>query len=126
MHRINLIKDPYNSIPCWVFEGIAEKLTNNHLVDGLKQIAKNTFEIEKVFSENLDDNGRFQPSLILQNKYKNIKNFANQKIIVHCGSGVTACHTIMAFAIAKLETPALYIGSWSEWSRRNKPIVKEI
>lgn len=55
VHRINLIKDPYNSIPCWVFEGIAEKLTNNHLVDGLKQIAKNTFEIEKVFSENLDD-----------------------------------------------------------------------
>ena len=54
MHRINLTIDPYNSIPYWMFEGIAEKLTNNHLFDNLSKIEKNKVEIEKVFGENLD------------------------------------------------------------------------
>ena len=48
-------------------------------------------------------------------------NFNN--IIVHCGSGVTACHTLLAISYAGLEMPKLYVGSWSEWSRNNKPIV---
>ena len=54
VHRINLTIDPYNSIPYWMFEGIAEKLTNNHLFDNLSKIEKNKVEIEKVFGENLD------------------------------------------------------------------------
>jgi len=32
-----------------------------------------------------------------------------------CGSGVTACHTILAFELAGLPAPKLYVGSWSEW-----------
>jgi thiosulfate/3-mercaptopyruvate sulfurtransferase len=38
--------------------------------------------------------------------------------IIHCGSGVTACHTLLALQRAGLPGARLYIGSWSEWCRR--------
>lgn len=46
-------------------------------------------------------------------------------IIVHCGSGVTACHTLLAMAAAGYEIPKLYVGSWSEWSRNGKEMVTQ-
>ena len=39
--------------------------------------------------------------------------------IVHCGSGVTACHTILAMVHAGYPVPALYNGSWSQWCRNH-------
>jgi len=42
---------------------------------------------------------------------------------VHCGSGVTACHTLLAADYAGFEIPKLYVGSWSEWSRNDKEMV---
>lgn len=44
-------------------------------------------------------------------------------VIVHCGSGVTACHAILAFEHAGIGIPAIYTGSWSEWCR-NEPLLK--
>ncbi|WP_227368399.1 sulfurtransferase [Halomonas sp. M20] len=38
-------------------------------------------------------------------------------VISYCGSGITACHNILAFAIAGRELPRLYAGSWSHWIR---------
>jgi thiosulfate/3-mercaptopyruvate sulfurtransferase len=76
------------------------------------------------FTTNLDDNGLFLSPHELQRKYKNIFDPKDPKnIIVHCGSGITACHTILAIAYANMEIPKLYVGSWSEWSRNNKPIA---
>lgn len=76
------------------------------------------------FSTNLDENGLFLSPEMLREKYKNIfKNNASNDIIVHCGSGVTACHTLLAMVCAGFEIPKLYVGSWSEWSRNNKPIA---
>jgi thiosulfate/3-mercaptopyruvate sulfurtransferase len=39
-------------------------------------------------------------------------------LVVHCGSGVTACHTLLALEAAGLDGAALYVGSWGEWCRR--------
>ena len=41
-----------------------------------------------------------------------------ERMIVHCGSGVTACHTLLALERAGLSGARLYVGSWSEWCRR--------
>ena len=40
-----------------------------------------------------------------------------ERLIVHCGSGVTACHTLLALDQAGLHGASLYVGSWSEWCR---------
>jgi thiosulfate/3-mercaptopyruvate sulfurtransferase len=77
------------------------------------------------FKSNLTEEGLFKTSKALHAQYKDLLNNKNiNKIAIHCGSGVTACHTILAFAHANLPIPKLYIGSWSEWSRNNKPIEK--
>lgn len=75
------------------------------------------------FTKNLDENGLFLPSDVLKTKYKAIfGNLKTEYISVHCGSGVTACHTLLAIAYAGLEIPKLYVGSWSEWSRNYKSV----
>ncbi len=77
------------------------------------------------FSTNLDKSGLFLPPDNLRNKYKEIfQNKIAENVIVHCGSGVTACHTLLAVAYAGLEIPKLYVGSWSEWSRNKLAIEK--
>ncbi|HEV2478454.1 MAG TPA: sulfurtransferase [Puia sp.] len=47
------------------------------------------------------------------------------KVILHCGSGVSACHTLLGMASVGITEPKLYVGSWSEWSRRDLPIATE-
>lgn len=79
------------------------------------------------FSENLDEDGHFLKPEILREKYLKLLENKPEKLIIHCGSGVTACHTILALNYAGFEIPNLYVGSWSEWSRREgKEIAKEI
>ncbi|MBB6371397.1 sulfurtransferase [Chryseobacterium shigense] len=79
------------------------------------------------FSENLDENGNFLDPEILKEKYTKLLKDKPQHLIIHCGSGVTACHTILALDYAGFPIPDLYVGSWSEWSRREgKEVAKEI
>ncbi|WP_106917870.1 sulfurtransferase [Chryseobacterium aurantiacum] len=79
------------------------------------------------FSENLDENGLFLNPVILKEKYQELLKNTPEHLIIHCGSGVTACHTILAMNYAGFPIPELYVGSWSEWSRREgKEIAKEI
>ncbi len=76
------------------------------------------------FAGNLDAEGFFLSPEKLREKYsKELENFRNENIIVHCGSGVTACHTLLALDEAGFEIPKLYVGSWSEWSSNNRPIA---
>lgn len=76
------------------------------------------------FSENLDENGLFKSPEILAKKYDAIlENKSSQNTIVHCGSGVTACHTLLALDYAGIEIPKLYVGSWSEWSRNDREMA---
>ena len=75
------------------------------------------------FSANLDKNGAFLSPEVLKKQYETLfSQCTPHKIIVHCGSGVTACHTLLAMDYAGFETPKLYVGSWSEWSRNDKEI----
>src|SRR5690606_37848962 len=61
------------------------------------------------FTENLDENGFFLSPEDLKSKYqKAFGDIKAENIIVHCGSGVTACHTLLAIAVAGLEIPKLY------------------
>ena len=76
------------------------------------------------FSGNLESDGTYLPSSELREKYlEALDGRRIENVIVHCGSGVTACHTILAMAYAGIEYPKLYVGSWSEWSRSNRPIA---
>jgi thiosulfate/3-mercaptopyruvate sulfurtransferase len=47
-----------------------------------------------------------------------------ERLIVHCGSGVTACHTLLALDRAGLHGASLYVGSWGEWCRNDMPVGK--
>ncbi|UMQ40463.1 sulfurtransferase [Chryseobacterium sp. Y16C] len=79
------------------------------------------------FSENLDENGNFLKPEILKEKYLKLLEGNSEHLIIHCGSGVTACHTILALDYAGFKIPDLYVGSWSEWSRREgKEIARGI
>ncbi|MEN2412597.1 sulfurtransferase [Flavobacterium mesophilum] len=72
------------------------------------------------FSENLNENGFYKSAEDLNEKYKTILGDINpENVIVHCGSGVTACHTLLAMDYAGIPIPKLYVGSWSEWSRND-------
>ncbi|HYV90209.1 MAG TPA: sulfurtransferase [Chitinophagales bacterium] len=76
------------------------------------------------YSENLTSDGSFLPSEKLSAIYKSIiSDHKPNKVIVHCGSGVTGCHTILALEQAGISGVNLYVGSWSEWSRNPLPIA---
>ena len=73
---------------------------------------------------NLDNDGHFLSSGELADKYKNaIGDRKADHVIVHCGSGVTACHTLLAMEQAGITGAQLYVGSWGEWSRTNRPVA---
>lgn len=75
-------------------------------------------------TENLDQDGYFKSAEELAQKYKDIiGDKKDENIIVHCGSGVTACHTLLAMDYAGLPIPKLYVGSWSEWSRNDREMA---
>src|SRR6476620_5265765 len=76
------------------------------------------------YVNNLNQDGTYKEAEQLRMEYK--KTFGDLKpenVIVHCGSGVTACHTLLALEHAGLKNSKLYVGSWSEWSRNDKPIA---
>jgi thiosulfate/3-mercaptopyruvate sulfurtransferase len=78
------------------------------------------------YVRNMDENGYYRSPDTLAALYATaFGDVEPQNVIVHCGSGVTACHTLLGMASAGIEGPQLYVGSWSEWSRRGLPIATE-
>ena len=76
------------------------------------------------FSSNLDADGFYFPPSQLRDRYREMLGDRNpDKVIIHCGSGITACHTVLAMAYAGIQIPKLYVGSWSEWSRNELPVA---
>lgn len=68
----------------------------------------------RFFKENLQADGRFKPADQLRAEFASLLS-DSEKTIMQCGSGVTACHNLLAMEIAGLRGAALYPGSWSEW-----------
>lgn len=76
------------------------------------------------FTTNLNELGEYLSPGELEAKYtKAFEGLNADQVIIHCGSGITACHTLLAMAAAGLGIPKLYVGSWSEWSRNDLPMV---
>jgi len=72
--------------------------------------------INRPFQMNLNKNGLFLSPSQLKNQFEALTQSRTPKQIVHmCGSGVTACHNLLAMEIASLSGSKLYAGSWSEW-----------
>jgi thiosulfate/3-mercaptopyruvate sulfurtransferase len=69
------------------------------------------------FGLSLDPQGRFLPPDALRDALTaSLAGVPPQRAIAYCGSGVTACHLLLAFEHAGLPGARLYPGSWSEWS----------
>lgn len=70
------------------------------------------------FAGNLNDQGRLLPAEDLRARFAPLVEQAGADGVIHmCGSGVTACHNMLAMAAAGLPMGRLYAGSWSEWIR---------
>jgi thiosulfate/3-mercaptopyruvate sulfurtransferase len=69
-------------------------------------------------TQNLNADGTFKSASELRALYHAaLGGVPVEQAIVHCGSGVTACHTLLALERADLPGAKLYVGSWSEWCR---------
>jgi thiosulfate/3-mercaptopyruvate sulfurtransferase len=77
--------------------------------------------INVFWQTNLSPDGRFLPVDELRRAYMPY----GDDVVVYCGSGVNACHDIIAMDAAGLRPARLYAGSYSEWSRTpEKPIQR--
>lgn len=73
--------------------------------------------VNRFFKDNLGSDGRFKPAAQLRQEWLSvIGDCAPASLVMQCGSGVTACHNLLALELAGLGGAALYPGSWSEWS----------
>lgn len=71
--------------------------------------------INRPYSLNLKE-GRFKPAPVLRQEFETLLGARSpDQAIAMCGSGVTACHHLLAMAHAGLPLPRLYTGSWSGW-----------
>ncbi len=73
--------------------------------------------LNRFFKDNLGADGRFKPAEQLRGEFAPLLANGGAGAVVHqCGSGVTACHNLLAMERAGLTGSKLYPGSWSEWS----------
>jgi len=79
----------------------------------------------RFFKLNLGEDGCFKAPTALKAEFTTVLDGHAPADIVHqCGSGVTACHNLLAMEVAGLAGSRLYPGSWSEWvSDRRRPVA---
>jgi len=73
--------------------------------------------------DNLDADARFKSPEELRRRYEALGVDGSNGAVVYCGSGVNACHDLLALELAGLSDVRLYEGSWSDWSSRDAPVV---
>ncbi|MCB5363100.1 sulfurtransferase [Pusillimonas sp. CC-YST705] len=75
--------------------------------------------LNRHYKDNLDADGRFKTPSQLRAEFQALLGDRPAHQLVHqCGSGVSACHNLLAMEVAGLYGSALYPGSWSEWCRQ--------
>ncbi|MGC3965536.1 MAG: sulfurtransferase [Rhodocyclaceae bacterium] len=79
----------------------------------------------RFFRDNLTDD-HFKPAELLRHEWEQIFDGEEAaSVVAQCGSGITACHNLLALEIAGLPGAALYPGSWSEWvSDPSRPVAR--
>jgi thiosulfate/3-mercaptopyruvate sulfurtransferase len=82
--------------------------------------------VNHFFQWNLNERGTFRTPDELRAKLReSIGDIPPDHIVCYCGSGVTACHNLLALEHAGLKGAKLYPGSWSEWSADpNRPVER--
>jgi thiosulfate/3-mercaptopyruvate sulfurtransferase len=75
------------------------------------------------FSGNLREDGRFKSSEELRKRFGELGVEGGEEVVVYCGSGVNACHNLLALELAGITDGRLYAGSWSDWSNRDAPVA---
>ena len=82
--------------------------------------------VNRFFRDNLQADGRFKSPAELRAEWLALLAGARPEAVVHqCGSGVSACHSMLAMEIAGLPGSRLYPGSWSEWcADPARPVVR--
>jgi len=74
-------------------------------------------------SRNLNDDLIFRTADELREHFVSQGITGDTKVFSQCGSGVTACHNILALTIAGMTGADLYVGSWSDWSGAGYPVA---
>ena len=79
----------------------------------------------RFFQLNLDSGGKFRPAAALRQEFAALLGDTAPESVTHyCGSGVTACHNLLAMEVAGLAGSRLFPGSWSEWcSDPSRPVA---
>lgn len=74
----------------------------------------------------LDPTGRLEARSALRARYAELLgDVPPSRVVCYCGSGVTACHLLWAMEACDLTGAHLYVGSWSEWCRQQRPGDRE-
>lgn len=82
--------------------------------------------LNRPFQRNLQSNGQFlQPEKLRQDFSQLLGSRPAEQVVHMCGSGVTACHNLLAMEVAGLSGSRLYAGSWSDWIvNRNRSVAR--
>ena len=79
------------------------------------------------YTQNLSPDGTFKDPELLRSEFDALLGGSGHELVVHqCGSGVTACHNLLAMEVAGYTGTRLYPGSWSEWcADPMRPVAKD-
>lgn len=119
---IEALKDPQRLL---VDARAAERFTG--AVEPLDPVAGHVpGAVNHPFAANLSGDGRFLPPAELKRRWlRRLAGAEPGNVIAMCGSGVTACHNLLALELAGLHGAKLFAGSWSEWIRDPKRPVAQ-
>ncbi len=125
----------------WVTsESVAERLDAIQLIDA-REAERFRGEVEPIdpvaghipsainlpFKANLDNSGYFLAKEKLSERFAPLLESSTElPIVAMCGSGVTACHNLLAMHVAGIDNAKLYAGSWSEWIRDRRRAVESV